>query len=89
MLGLVFSTLNKRVLKNYDLKAKALIFGFAIWLLSLAGDIPGDEPSTILLPINIGLGLVAGLVYGYLLGRFFPRLKRKVTAEIASSLVTC
>ncbi len=84
ILGLVFSALNRRVLKNYDLKAKALIFGFAIWLLSLAGNISTDEPGTMLLPINIGLGLVAGLVYGYLLGIFFPRFKRRVTTETAS-----
>ncbi len=84
ILGLVFSALNRRVLKNYDLKAKALIFGFAIWLLSLAGNISTDEPGTMLLPINIGLGLVAGLVYGYLLGIFFPRFKRRVTTETSS-----
>ena len=89
ILGLIFSALNKRVLKNYDVRAKTIVFGFAIWLLSLVGDISGDEPGTILLPINIGLGLVAGLVYGYLLGIFFPRFRRKVTTETASSLVTC
>ncbi len=87
ILGLTFSAINKRVLKNFTIRAKTIIFGFAIWLLSLAGDIPGDEPSTNLLPINILLGLVAGLVYGYLLGIFFPRFKRRVATEPAASLV--
>ncbi len=88
ILGLIFSALNKRVLKNYDLKAKALLFGFALWILSLVNEASNGE-SGLLMSINIGLGLAAGLAYGYLLGRFFPRFKRRVTAEPASSPVTC
>lgn len=80
ILGLIFSLVNKRLLKNYDVKAKAVIFGLALWVLSLVNEVSNDE-SGVLMSISIGLGLAAGLVYGYLLGVLFPRFKRRVLTE--------
>ncbi len=80
ILGLLFSTLHKRILKNYSIKAKALLFGFALWNLGLITG-TSDENGPLIAVLNIGLGLAARLSYGYLLGVFFPRFKRRVVDE--------
>jgi len=78
VLGLVFSKVHDRYLRNRSLQTRGIVFGIILWiLLSLNGF--GSEFGLLYDTISVLIGLVAYLSYGILLARFFPRFKRDIT----------
>jgi len=78
VLGLVFSKVHDRYLRNRSLQTRGIVFGIILWiLLSLNGF--GSEFGLLYDTISVLIGLVAYLSYGILLARFFPRFKRNIT----------
>ena len=78
ILGLIFSKVHDRYLRNHSLRTRGIVFGIILWiLLSLNGF--GSEFGLLYDTISVLIGLVAYLSYGILLARFFPRFKRNIT----------
>ena len=78
VLGLIFSKVHDRYLRNRSLQTRGIVFGIILWiLLSLNGF--GSEFGLLYDSISVLIGLVAYLSYGILLARFFPRFKRNIT----------
>ena len=78
VLGLIFSKVHDRYLRNRSLQTRGIVFGIILWiLLSLNGF--GSEFGLLYDSISVLIGLVAYLAYGILLARFFPRFKRNIT----------
>jgi len=78
VLGLIFSKVQERYLRNHSLQTRGIVFGIILWiLLSLNGF--GSEFGLLYDSISVLIGLVAYLSYGILLARFFPRFKRNIT----------
>ena len=78
ILGLIFSKVHDRYLRNRSLQTRGIVFGIILWiLLSLNGF--GSEFGLLYDTISVLIGLVAYLSYGILLARFFPRFKRNIT----------
>jgi len=78
VLGLIFSKVHDRYLRNRSLRTRGIVFGIILWiLLSLNGF--GSEFGLLYDSISVLIGLVAYLSYGILLARFFPRFKRNIT----------
>src|SRR6059036_2766676 len=78
VLGLIFSKVHDRYLRNRSLQTRGIVFGIILWiLLSLNGF--GSQFGLLYDSISVLIGLVAYLSYGILLARFFPRFKRKIT----------
>jgi len=78
VLGLIFSKVHDRYLRNRSPQTRGIVFGIILWiLLSLNGF--GSEFGLLYDTISVLIGLVAYLSYGILLARFFPRFKRNIT----------
>jgi uncharacterized protein DUF6789 len=87
VLGLIFSKVHDRYLRNHSLRTRGIVFGIILWiLLSLNGF--GSEFGLLYDSISVLIGLVAYLSYGVLLARFFPRFKRNITENRKAPVVS-
>ncbi len=78
ILGLVFSAVNGRFLKGRSILARAVLFGLVLWIVNSLINLTGlFDYGVVYGIVELVLGLAASLVYGYLLGRLYPRLRRK------------
>lgn len=82
ILGLVFSLVHDRYLRNRSLRTRGIVFGVILWILVSSTSF-GSEFGALYDTISVMIGLVAYLAYGILLARFFPRFKRNIP-EISS-----
>jgi len=79
---------NSRFLKGRTILAKALLFGLVLWIINSIINLTGlFDYGVVYGIVQLGLGLAASLVYGYLLGRLYPRFRRK-TVEPNTSTVS-
>jgi len=86
LLGLVFGVVHPRYMKNSNLQSKGLVFGIILWVVTSAASLSQLSLGVETILQSILLGLAASLVYGYLLGRYFPRFRRKMPTMIQNTI---
>lgn len=89
ILGLVFAGVNSRFLKGRTILAKALLFGLVLWIINSLINLTGlFDYGVVYGIVELGLGLAASLVYGYLLGRLYPRFRRKTVEPTGATQIS-
>jgi hypothetical protein len=81
ILGLIFSAIKNRYMKHSSVRARAIVFGLTLWLISSLISLTGLDYGVEYVLATIAFGLVGSLVYGYLLGTLFPRFRRKISEQ--------
>ncbi|HEV2119278.1 MAG TPA: DUF6789 family protein [Candidatus Bathyarchaeia archaeon] len=85
ILGLIFSLVHDRYLKNRSLRTRGIVFGIALWIVLSVTSL-GSEFGALYDVISTVIGLVAYLVYGILLARFYPRFKRNISENLTDTV---
>ncbi|MBO0888157.1 hypothetical protein J2P12_03560, partial [Candidatus Bathyarchaeota archaeon] len=86
ILGIVFSALNTRYLRGRSILSKAVLFSLLLWILGASLGLTGLFDYGGLYGLaQLVLGLAATLAYGYILGRLYPRFRRKTLGSSASN----
>jgi hypothetical protein len=79
ILGLIYSLVHDRYLRNRSLRTRGLAFGLILWIFASLTSF-GSEFGVLYDTISVTIGLVAYLTYGFLLARLFPRFRRNIPA---------
>jgi len=80
LLGMVFSAVRNRYMRNYSLQARGIVFGIVLWAVFAVFSGSLSDYGSVLVSVSIILALAASLAYGYLLGSLFLRFRRKTSA---------
>ena len=77
ILGLIYSLVHDRYLRNRSLRTRGFAFGLILWLLASLTSF-GSEFGVLYDTVSVIIGLIAYLSYGMLLARLFPRFRRSM-----------